>query len=178
MSELNSCLPAMLLLLLLLAVLLGASSVESSTLSGFAWFLLRNSGLRALFLGGGCCPWGTILRPAAVSVTLPSALFFFVVFPWALLLTACPLPSPLRPLLPMHRSSAVAAGAVMDATAAPDAAEVPDVDAAQPATTLQIRLHDGRRVRAQLNMHHTVRHIQAIIARFAHPETACRVSMK
>eukprot|EP00752_Nemacystus_decipiens_P005684 g5144.t1 len=62
-------------------------------------------------------------------------------------------------------SSAVAAGAVMDATAAPDATEVPDVDAAQPATTLQIRLHDGRRVRAQLNMHHTVRHIQAIIAR-------------
>eukprot|EP00903_Cladosiphon_okamuranus_P009992 g9478.t1 len=62
-------------------------------------------------------------------------------------------------------SSAVAAGAVMDATAAPDAAEVPEVDAAQPATTLQIRLHDGRRVRAQLNMHHTVRHIQAIIAR-------------
>lgn len=54
----------------------------------------------------------------------------------------------------------------MDATAAPDAAEVPDVDAAQPATTLQIRLHDGRRVRAQLNMHHTVRHIQAVIARF------------
>lgn len=54
----------------------------------------------------------------------------------------------------------------MDATAAPDAAEVPEVDAAQPATTLQIRLHDGRRVRAQLNMHHTVRHIQAIIARF------------
>lgn len=64
------------------------------------------------------------------------------------------------------RSSAVAEGAVMDATAAPDAAEVPEVDPAQPATTLQIRLHDGRRVRAQLNMHHTVRHIQAIIARF------------
>lgn len=54
----------------------------------------------------------------------------------------------------------------MDATAAPDAAEVPEVDPAQPATTLQIRLHDGRRVRAQLNMHHTVRHVQAIIARF------------
>lgn len=57
----------------------------------------------------------------------------------------------------------------MDATAAPDAADVPEVDAAQPATTLQIRLHDGRRVRAQLNMHHTVRHIQAIIARFVVP---------
>lgn len=66
-----------------------------------------------------------------------------------------------------RRSSAVADGAVMDATAAPDASEAPEVDASQPSTTLQIRLHDGRRVRAQLNMHHTVRHIQAIIARYA-----------
>lgn len=62
-------------------------------------------------------------------------------------------------------SSAVAEGAVMTATGAPDAAEVPEVDASQPSTTLQIRLHDGRRVRAKLNMNHTVRHIQAIIAR-------------
>lgn len=52
------------------------------------------------------------------------------------------------------------------AAGAPDPSEVPDVDASQPSTTLQIRLHDGRRVRAQLNMHHTVRHVQAIIARW------------
>lgn len=62
-------------------------------------------------------------------------------------------------------SSAVAENAVTTAETAPDAAEVPEVDAAQPSTMLQIRLHDGRRVRAQLNMHHTVRHVQAIIAR-------------
>ncbi|CAN0406497.1 unnamed protein product [Ectocarpus fasciculatus] len=54
----------------------------------------------------------------------------------------------------------------MTATGAPDASEAPEVDASQPSTTLQIRLHNGRRVRAQLNMHHTVRHIQAIIARY------------
>lgn len=64
------------------------------------------------------------------------------------------------------RSSAVAENAVTTAETAPDAAEVPEVDAAQPSTMLQIRLHDGRRVRAQLNMHHTVRHVQAIIARW------------
>ncbi|CAM9460603.1 unnamed protein product [Ectocarpus sp. 8 AP-2014] len=62
-------------------------------------------------------------------------------------------------------ASTVAEGAVMTATGAPEASEAPEVDASQPSTTLQIRLHDGRRVRAQLNMHHTVRHIQAIIAR-------------
>lgn len=61
--------------------------------------------------------------------------------------------------------STVAEGAVMSATSAPEAEEVPEVDASQPSTTLQIRLHDGRRVRAQLNMHHTVRHIHAVIAR-------------
>lgn len=65
------------------------------------------------------------------------------------------------------RASAVAEGAVTSTTEMPSAAEVPEVDPAQPATTLQIRLHDGRRIRAQLNMHHTVRHIQAIIARYA-----------
>lgn len=63
------------------------------------------------------------------------------------------------------RSSVMAESAVISAAGAPDAAEVPEVDASQPSTTLQIRLHDGRRVRAQLNMSHTVRHIQAIIAR-------------
>ena len=55
--------------------------------------------------------------------------------------------------------------AVMTATEAPGAEDVPDVDDSQPSTTLQIRLHNGRRVKAKLNMHHTVRHIQAIIAR-------------
>lgn len=44
------------------------------------------------------------------------------------------------------------------------AAGPPVVDEAAPKTTLQIRLHDGRRVKATLNLAHTVRDLQALIA--------------
>ncbi|CAM9364244.1 unnamed protein product [Choristocarpus tenellus] len=60
-------------------------------------------------------------------------------------------------------SSSVAQGSVL--TSNEGEVQVPEVDNSQPSTTLQIRLHDGRRVRAQLNMHHTVQHVQAIIQR-------------
>lgn len=90
---------------------------------------------------------------------------FYFLFFFSCQNAAVPVTDATRPFFFVDRSSAVAEGAVMSATEAPDAAEVPDVDASRPSTTLQIRLHDGRRVRAQLNMHHTVRHVQAIIAR-------------
>lgn len=68
-------------------------------------------------------------------------------------------------VLSRDRSSAVAEDAVVSSEEGPGAGEVPSVDPSQPSTTLQVRLHNGRRVRASLNMHHTVRHIQAIVAR-------------
>lgn len=62
----------------------------------------------------------------------------------------------------MGGTSSVASSAVVSADAG-GAIEMPVVDSTQPATTLQVRLHDGNRIRAQLNHTHTVRHIQAII---------------
>ncbi|CAN0062213.1 unnamed protein product, partial [Phaeothamnion confervicola] len=44
-----------------------------------------------------------------------------------------------------------------------DEVESPTVDASAPTTTLQIRLHDGRRIRSTLNLTHTAAHVQAII---------------
>lgn len=43
------------------------------------------------------------------------------------------------------------------------AAKRPVVDAAKPTTTLQIRLHDGTRLRETLNVDHTIRDLHAII---------------
>ncbi|CAM9311870.1 unnamed protein product [Chrysoparadoxa australica] len=43
------------------------------------------------------------------------------------------------------------------------AGEMPTVDDSQPTTSLQIRLHNGRRLPARLNLSHTIRHIQALI---------------
>ncbi|CAM9140914.1 unnamed protein product [Discosporangium mesarthrocarpum] len=60
-------------------------------------------------------------------------------------------------------SSTLAEGALV--TGDEGVVDVPEVDESQPSTTLQIRMHDGRRVRAQLNMHHTIQHIHAIIRR-------------
>ena len=39
--------------------------------------------------------------------------------------------------------------------------EKPVVDDAQPTTTIMIRLHNGKRMKATLNLSHTVRHVQA-----------------
>jgi len=41
--------------------------------------------------------------------------------------------------------------------------ETPVVDESKPTTTLQIRTADGKRIRAKLNLTHTIRHIQALI---------------
>ena len=39
----------------------------------------------------------------------------------------------------------------------------PVVDASQPTTTIQIRLHNGKRLREKLNLSHTIQDIQTII---------------
>jgi len=40
---------------------------------------------------------------------------------------------------------------------------VPQVDESKPTTTIQIKLHDGRKIRAKLNLFHTIMHIHALI---------------
>ena len=58
------------------------------------------------------------------------------------------------------RSDAPAAGAVLGSG---DAVDKPVVDDAAPKTTLQIRLANGKRIRATLNLTHTVRHLDAYV---------------
>ncbi|KAG5188705.1 SEP domain-containing protein [Tribonema minus] len=60
----------------------------------------------------------------------------------------------------MGSSTAPAAAAIAGAD---EVGAPPVVDDAQPVTTLQIRLADGRRLRARLNLSHTVRDVQAFI---------------
>lgn len=62
----------------------------------------------------------------------------------------------------MDSAASYGAEAVVDA-AAMAAAERPVVDDAKPKTTLQIRLHDGTRLRETLNVDHTIRDLHAII---------------
>lgn len=56
-------------------------------------------------------------------------------------------------------SAKVDDGALVSGDAAAD--EKPVVDDAQPTTTIMIRLHNGKRMKATLNLSHTVRHVQA-----------------
>ncbi|KAF1315456.1 Uba and ubx domain-containing protein, partial [Globisporangium splendens] len=58
-------------------------------------------------------------------------------------------------------SSTVAADAVIQGAAVP--AERPVIDDKKPKTTLQIRLHNGTRLRETLNLDHTLRDLHAII---------------
>lgn len=60
-----------------------------------------------------------------------------------------------------NRSAAIAPDAVIQGDAVP--AERPVIDDKKPKTTLQLRLHDGRRLRETLNLDHTVRDLHAII---------------
>lgn len=52
------------------------------------------------------------------------------------------------------------------------------VDTSAPATTIQVRLHDGSRIKVALNLSHTVRdirsHLEAYIA-FFFPPRSCSV---
>jgi hypothetical protein len=56
-------------------------------------------------------------------------------------------------------AGAVAAAALAGATAAPV------VDTTAPKTTMQVKLADGRKLRLTLNLTHTVRDVQALIAK-------------
>ena len=56
-------------------------------------------------------------------------------------------------------SAKVDDGALVSGDAGAD--EKPVVDDAQPTTTIMIRLHNGKRMKATLNLSHTVRHVQA-----------------
>jgi len=56
----------------------------------------------------------------------------------------------------------VSAGAL--AGAADDETEAPVVDDAKPKAMIAVRLHNGKRIRATLNLDHTIRHLQALIA--------------
>jgi UBX domain-containing protein 1 len=59
--------------------------------------------------------------------------------------------------------AAVAEGALV--SGAEDASTpVPEVDESKPSATIAVRLHTGKRLRAKLNLDHTVRHLQALIA--------------
>lgn len=59
--------------------------------------------------------------------------------------------------------SQVQAGALAGAAAEPDEQGPPVVDESQPTATFAIRLHTGKRLRAKLNLTHTVGHIRALI---------------
>lgn len=59
-------------------------------------------------------------------------------------------------------SAKVDDGALVSGDAGAD--EKPVVDDAQPTTTIMIRLHNGKRMKATLNLSHTVRHVQALIS--------------
>jgi UBX domain-containing protein 1 len=62
-------------------------------------------------------------------------------------------------------AAAVVAGALVAGIGAEDAvASAPQVDASKPSTTISVRLHSGKRIRAKLNLDSTVRHLQALIA--------------
>lgn len=56
----------------------------------------------------------------------------------------------------------VSAGALAGA-AEDNEAELPVVDEAQPKAMVAVRLHNGKRMKATLNNHHTVLHLQALI---------------
>jgi len=56
--------------------------------------------------------------------------------------------------------SVVSEGAVVTAS---DTAEVPIVDESKPKTTIAVRLVTGKRMKATLNLDHTVAHLQALI---------------
>ncbi|KAG7393134.1 NSFL1 cofactor p47 [Phytophthora pseudosyringae] len=58
-------------------------------------------------------------------------------------------------------SASYAAEAVIQGAAVP--AERPVVDDKKPTTTLQLRLHNGQRLRETLNLDHTIRDLHAII---------------
>lgn len=53
-------------------------------------------------------------------------------------------------------------GALAGAASEPDEGP-PVVDDSQPTATFAIRLHTGKRLKAKLNLTHTVGHIQALI---------------
>lgn len=57
----------------------------------------------------------------------------------------------------------VSAGALAGAADA-EATEAPVVDDAKPKAVIAVRLHNGKRIRATLNMNHTIRHLQALIS--------------
>ena len=65
-------------------------------------------------------------------------------------------------------ASVVAAGALVggavDDGVAEEVPEVPEVDPNKPSATIAVRLHTGKRMRARLNLEHSVRHLQALIA--------------
>lgn len=48
------------------------------------------------------------------------------------------------------------------------ATEVPVADESKPVTTLQIVLANGRKITWKFNLTHTIRHVQAVIARSVH----------
>ena len=60
-------------------------------------------------------------------------------------------------------SAPAAAGAQAGVLGAGEEAPPPAVDEAQPTTTLQIRLANGKRIRAKVNLTHTLRHVDALI---------------
>jgi len=60
--------------------------------------------------------------------------------------------------------SKVEVGALVGGDGAAAAEETPTVDESQPKTTIMIRLHNGKRMKATLNLTHTVRHVQALIS--------------
>lgn len=61
----------------------------------------------------------------------------------------------------LDRSAAYAADVVVQGDAEPAARPV--LDDKKPSTTLQIRLHNGQRLRETLNLDHTLRDLHAII---------------
>ncbi|KAJ0403076.1 hypothetical protein P43SY_009143 [Pythium insidiosum] len=60
-------------------------------------------------------------------------------------------------------SASYAADAVVSSASQVSASSRPVVDDKQPTTTLQIRLHNGTRLRETLNLTHTIRDLHAII---------------
>jgi UBX domain-containing protein 1 len=65
-------------------------------------------------------------------------------------------------------AAAVQEGAVVDIAAAA-ASGPPVVDESKPTTTIAVRLANGKRIKATLNLEHTIRDLQALIHAWVKP---------